>query len=440
MTLWLADKHDLHAEERLSAAEEAALRTMAAGAGGDTSQELALAILNRCQKAGLWLACDCRGEREDRPYLAPCRRGDALHWYRLHRARQHHDQNCVFHRLQNRKRDADAQRWNRKARTEPKGFFAVPLDDQAGRRVATGDGQTGNGGRGAHPPALSRLLLKLIARAGLSRTVAGEKGRRAHHWLKDLGTVAAGEQIAPGRALRDLWFPYPRMWDRRVVHARLRKAARDWPPKPSPQGFLCWMVEDTDDDSVRTRAEGTRVDVADGLVRPIIEGTPVSGPWLFIGVVGLRDRARGYECLKGWAQPIAASDWPVPVDSHAERLAFHTLRTTLDDLQSSFPDARFGLEKPVFDTETPNGPCIPDFVIAARRREDVVRFVIEVMGFERLEYQKGKQVTHPRMESLGHLCLMDATRFGQGIQRVRSEGNAVTSKIDEALRERWGRK
>ena len=37
-----------------------------------------------------------------------------------------------------------------------------------------------------------------------------------------------------------------------------------------------------------------------------------------------------------------------------------------------------------FEIETPDGPCIPDFLIRARRDNDEAIFVIEVMGFERM--------------------------------------------------------
>ena len=199
---------------------------------------------------------------------------------------------------------------------------------------------------------------------------------------------------------------------------------------------MCWPVGETDEGSVETR-KGIRVAVADRLRRPVIEGTPVPGPWLFLGAVGLRDRISGYECLQGWAQPIMSFHWPIPVDSDAERLAFQTLQVMLTELQRNFPDARFALEKPVFELDTPDGACIPDFIVSARRGADIVQFVIEVMGFERPAYLKGKQVTHPRMARLGHLCLMDATRFGESFHRVRTEGRKVTRSINEVLRKRW---
>ena len=206
-----------------------------------------------------------------------------------------------------------------------------------------------------------------------------------------------------------------------------------------PQAFLSWPVREADDHGVETWVGGTRVDVVDGLRRPVIEGTPVSGPWLFLGVVGLHYPTRGYECRKGWAQPIVSLDWPIPVDSHVERLAFLALSDTLTDLLCNFPDARFALEKPVFELSTPDGPCIPDFVVTAERGGDIVRFIIEVMGFDRPDYLKGKEETHERMAGLGILLTMDATRFGEGSHRVRAEGRAVTRTVNGILRGRWRR-
>ena len=73
-------------------------------------------------------------------------------------------------------------------------------------------------------------------------------------------------------------------------------------------------------------------------------------------------------------------EFPIPVDSNYERLALGTLRTTLRILDRAFPDAEFELEKPLFEMDTPDGPCIPDFLIRARRGGHEHTFVIEVMG------------------------------------------------------------
>ena len=127
----------------------------------------------------------------------------------------------------------------------------------------------------------------------------------------------------------------------------------------------------------------------------------------------------------------------MPVDSHYERRAFWTLRTTLQNLARAFPDAAFELEKPVFDIDTPEGPFLPDFLIHARRGAKEVTFVIEVMGFARPEYLRGKEVTHPRMATLGMLCTMQGREFDRSPAGAADEGRKVTQAIRAALERRW---
>ena len=153
--------------------------------------------------------------------------------------------------------------------------------------------------------------------------------------------------------------------------------------------------------------------------------------------MGLPEGESGYECLEAYAQTIVTSGWPVPVDSHYERWAFGTLRTTLRVLGREFPDAEFELKKPVFEIDTPDGPCLPDFLIRARRGGDELTFVIEVMGFERPEYLRGKEVTHPRMAALGTLCTIQASEFDRSPEGVKIEGHKVTQAIREVIERRW---
>ena len=188
-----------------------------------------------------------------------------------------------------------------------------------------------------------------------------------------------------------------------------------------------------------TAARRDRVEVVSGVGRPVVGRNPIPPPYLFLGAVGLAYEQVGYECLEGYAQPIVAGEWPVPVDSHYERRAFGTLRATMRVLSGTFPDAEFALEKPVFEIETPDGPCLPDFLIRARRGGDESVFVVEVVGFERPEYLRGKEVTHPRMETLGTLGTMQANEFDRSPEGLRAEGRKVTATIRQALQRRWAR-
>ena len=176
------------------------------------------------------------------------------------------------------------------------------------------------------------------------------------------------------------------------------------------------------------------LEVVSRIRRPTIGGRAVSGPYLFFDVVALTTRRRGYECVRGWAQPIVSVHRPVPVDSDLERQAFSTLETTLWILSKEFPDAEFTMEKPVFEMDTEQGPCLPDFLIHARRKGEVRTWVVEVMGFEWPDYLAGKEVTHERMEELGPVILMDGRKFERGLT---DEGRKVTERIRADMEGEW---
>ena len=138
--------------------------------------------------------------------------------------------------------------------------------------------------------------------------------------------------------------------------------------------------------------------------------------------------------MRGWAQPIVSVHRPVPVDSDFERQAFRTLETTLWILSKEFPDAEFTTEKPVFEINTEQGPCLPDFLINVRRKGEARAWVVEVMGFERPDYLAGKEVTHEHMQELGPAILMDGKRFEAG---STAEGRNVTERIRADMEGEW---
>ncbi len=435
MALDLVDKRDVSVAESLSPQVQNAVRAVAAGAESERLEALVLAVMKRARASSLWLGRDCRNEDGRRPVVAPCRSHRGTDYWRALVGRQvAHAEGFVFHRTRARRR-RDAARWNRPPRKAPEGFFAVLRDQAEKQRVSRPGGRSEEEGEPTRVrrPASSQLLLMLMEKAGLTRV----RPEHERMWVDVIEDPAREMEIAPGRLLSELWFSRVRMWNRTLVHARVRAAARDWPAGHKPQGFLCWVAWDVDVGGVGTDGKNNRVDVRSGVGRPVVGTHPIAPPYLFLGAVGLPQGESSYECLEAYAQPIVASQWPVPVDSHYERRAFGTLRTTLQILSRAFPDAAFELEKPVFDIEAPEGPCLPDFLIRARRGGDALTFVIEVMGFERPEYLLGKEVTHPRMETLGVLCTMQASEFGRSPEGVKSEVRKVTRAIREVLERRW---
>lgn len=441
MAFDLVDKRDLSVAESLTAQAQNAVRAVAAGAESERLEALVLEVMKRARASGLWLGCDCRSEHGRRPVVAPCRSHRGTDYWRVLAGRHvPHDEGCVFHRTGARRR-RDAARWNRAAVTAPEGWFAVLRDQAEEQRISKPGGRSeeedGERNSRVRHRALRQRLLMLMESAGLNRLRPNEESEGAGSWADALLEQAKAIEIAPGRALADLWFPAHRMWRRTLVHARVRAAARDWPAGHKPQGFLCWVVWDVDAHGVGTVERRNRVEVVSAVGQPVVGHHPIAPPYLFLGAVGLPEGESGYECLEAYAQPIVARDCPVPVDSHYERRAFGTLRTTLRILSETFPDAAFELEKPVFEIETPDGPCLPDFLIRARRGGDALAFVVEVMGFERPEYLRGKEVTHPRMATLGALCTMQASEFDRPPDGLKAEGRKVTRAIRQALQRRW---
>ncbi len=438
MALDLVHKRDLSVAELLSPQVQHAVRAVAAGAESEQLKLQVRHVMERARADNHWLGCDCRSEDGRRPVVVPCRKSHGTYyWQVLGRGQLAHVEGCVFHRPPAQRRE-DADRWNRPPRRAPEGFFAVLRDQARAGELRVPRPGGGVGARGqrtrARRPALSQLLLMLLERAGLTRVRPNEEQKRVNA-IEDL---AREIEIAPGRPLSELWFPRAPMWTSTLVHARVRAAARGWPAGHKPQGFLCWAVSEVDAHGVGRVGGNDRVEVRSGVVRPVVGKHPIAPPYLFLGAVGLPQGETGYQCLDAYAQPIVAREWPVPVDSDYERRAFWTLRTTVQILAGTFPNADFELEKPVFDIETPEGPCLPDFLIRARRRGgEELTFVVEVMGFERPDYLRGKEVTHPRMATLGMLCTMQGREFDRSPDGVTGEGRKVTQAIRAVLERRW---
>ena len=437
--LCLVTKSKLRVERELTEEEAEAVRDPLRDV---STAELALAVLREGRENDLWLRCDCRIDIDDDPLVAPCRKamGAGYSWRVLQgENRPQHHPDCVFYR---ESREERAQKnWRRAAWVRPEGILRrcasaraairrswIPAEDGTALtdplQAPEEDGDREPGRR--RMPALPGLLYWLLETAGLTRVRANEPPPGIGGWTEAMSAAAKTIEVAPGHPLDGLLFPWRTGWDRLRVHARVREAAREFPEGHVPQGFVCFPVLQVGERSLPATSKYGELEVVSRIKRPTIGGRTVSGPYLFFGVVALTTRRRGYECVRGWAQPIVSVHRPVPVDSDFERQAFGTLTTTLRILDRQFPDAEFTMEKPVFDIDTEQGPCRPDFLIHARRNGKVRTWVVEVMGFDRPDYLAGKEVTHERMEELGPVLLMDGKRFERDLT---DEGRKVTGRI-----------
>ncbi len=431
--------HDLSWAFALTEEQEEALRRVAAGDRCEDLQASVLEILVRAHAERLWLACDCRGEGGRPPVNGPCRRLGLYYWRRLPAPHVAHAEGCVYSRVAvlHQSRNPEPR-----APVEPPDdrFFTVLANEPEDLRLAEPDASPDLRGarHGNRHSKLRQRLFELMVHARLNRLPEAEV-RNAKEWSSRIRQAARRFEIAPGRPLADLIFPWRRMWQMDQVDGRMRTVAKAWPEGHRPQGFVCGAVWGVDDHGVTGGRRGTRLDVAARVTRPVIGANPVSPPYLFMGVVGLEDGADAFACLSGHAQPIVAMNCPVPVESGAERQAFRTLRKTLRILRHELGAVAFTLGKPLFETNTQYGPCIPDFIFRAHPEawegRDSVDFMIEVMGFEDEDYRRRKEETHRAMRELGTLCVMEARRFDTP-RGLAAEGTDVTDRIRAVLRRR----
>ncbi|MDE0174816.1 MAG: hypothetical protein OYH76_21880 [Defluviicoccus sp.] len=247
MELLLLDKRDRARKVPLTPEQREAVRAVARGGGDETAASLARAVIALARRDGLWLGCDCREENGVPPVVAPCRnRHGTEYWRVLGYPQVVHSPGCAFHRATARRRAGKP--WNRPARKAPVGYFAVlrNVSDDVDPAAPNGRGEPEV--RMVRRPALSRLLLMLMERAGLNRLSIADRLSEETKWKDALARATEGLEIAPGCSLGDLWFPRPRMWTGKLVHARVRAAAPTWPARHRPQGFVCWVVREVDED------------------------------------------------------------------------------------------------------------------------------------------------------------------------------------------------
>ena len=287
------------------------------------------------------------------------------------------------------------------------------------------------------PEVLRHRLFELMVHASLNR-LPDARTANAREWSNRIREASRAFEIAPDRRLDDFILPYRRMWQMDRIDARMRDLARTWPEGHRPQAFVCGSVWEVDDHGV-TGSRGSRIDVVSGMARPVMGGKAVNPPYLFMGVVGLEEGAATWACLHGHAQPIAAMNCPLPMESDAQRQAFGALQKTLAILRRELAAVKFTLEKPLFETHTQYGPCRPDFIIQALPEGwegwESVRFMIEVTEPGDGDRCRRKEETHRAMRELGTLCVMEAARFGTR-EGLASEGTDVTDRVRAVLRRR----
>ena len=403
----------------------------------------------------LWILCDCRdGKPGERPVIVPVRIKETgqLHLTNIGRAEVPHAEGCPF------APGEDARR------RKPAIVFGDVLRPVAARRVRADGEEPGKGprrrltgpGTDSQSSTLAGHLHRLMRAASLHRLSVAEGFASPGDWLAAIrraaGTFRSPEDIVVSKLL----FTDPKSWASGHAAGVLDRLE---PPGQEGKlsGWLCWLARDIDGSEVnRDHPALGHVRVLGDVAFPTVMGGRVEGPWLFMGEVGRSPNTGRWQCLAACARPIASARCPVPVDSQGERRALGALRSLIQSLET---DAELGealggavridLEKPLFDIRTVRGPCRPDFILTVIRPGcapaggrhllgDAARYVIEVMGLDDPEYERGKEKMHRSMRNLGRLFPLYARQFdsrGNGIQR---QTDRIARRIRNDLMLRWG--
>ena len=320
--------------------------------------------------------------------------------------------------------------------------------------------------QGQRPRTLRGILWTLMHTARLHRLAVADGLSSSRGWLAAIGKAAEQFYLPPRVPASEFLFTDPESWSSGEVERRLNHAGQDWIEFEESFALLCWPARDVSECEAdgRNRELG-HVKVRTPVVRPKIGDNPVVGPYLFLGAVERSGDGRRWECTKACAQPIVATDCPIPVDSHYERRALGSLRALVRNLTKSGKlkkalggAVRVELEKPLTRTEVAGGPCLPDFLITVTRPgaysnfpqgpghpkhrgrfnpRDWARHIVEVMGFDDEDYARDKERTHPRMRRIGPVWCLEGSEFDSVDNPLRRQREEITAKIEDDLLERW---
>lgn len=131
-------------------------------------------------------------------------------------------------------------------------------------------------------------------------------------------------------------------------------------------------------------------------------GAASTGPYWVILLASRSSPDAGFDVIDAYAHPLYRHELPIPVDSDAERAMLDVL---LDQLRfwRRYPKTAtsVALTKPLFDLDSPLGPCRPDALLAmAGPAGRPIQIAVECMGSADSDYLSAKATTHPRMLAL----------------------------------------
>lgn len=278
------------------------------GEGEDSDHRASVIMVVKARDHHQWIACDCLGEGTDPPLLSPAYLSEAETYYlrrltSIRQRRPEHDVDCPFFREQAPPRIREKATATPRTINEPDGLFSAHRLAPEKLAQLPDDSEPDDRTRGVAIPRLARLLWQLMEMAQVNVVEPLEVGEpRTTSMASEFAAMrAAAErvQIAPGIPLARHLYTHIDPYERGIVFAKLREAAKKWPTEHAPQAFLLLYAIDVSGSTI-TLAEGRELIVKNRIRHIGVHQRHIGPPYLVLAVVGEHNPREGYACLRAY--------------------------------------------------------------------------------------------------------------------------------------------
>ena len=387
--MWLVPRDTRGLQQRTPVPEvvREALVRWYMGEGDDSDHRASVITVVKARDNNQWIACSCQGDTEPPPLLSPAYLSEAETYYlrRLTSVRQRrpeHALDCPFYREQAPPRIREKATATPRTINEPDGMFSAHRLAPEKLAQMPDEAEPDDRTRGVAIPRLARLLWLLMEMAHVNVVEPLEAGEpRTTSMASEFAAMrraADRVEIAPGIPLSRHFYTHIDPYERGIVFAKLRQAAKKWPSGHAPQAFLLLYAIDISGTTI-TLAEGRELEVKNRIRHIGVHQRQLGAPYLVLAVVGEHNPREGYAALRAYAQPIARPSNFVAVHNGAERQTI----VGLLDLQYRLRRRGIGIgfKRLLFDVATSAGDMRPDMLLDLRdfRTGEVMEAALEIV-------------------------------------------------------------
>jgi len=377
-------------------------------------QILAAKIITEMREFSVWLHCSCIAGDSSALNSAKLR-NESMKLY-LSGFGHPHTLSCPMYREFKEDADATGTGTRKTAGSKPLNFRDfLPYEESDATVSASGKRENNNDDRTRRKrrPKLARLLLTLIAEAGINKLsqLYPLPSVRPKEAIEALAGVTHAQEFIRGRRLSEIVNFQPAMSEQgqEKLMLELERTDANWPARKARVFYQIFMSDTVSRDKVEFSWNGgSRVFTPERGVSINGEAQEGARPPYWVILAFKRNAEGQVICSEGYAHALFRRTCPVPVDSQLERQTMESISTAVKWLKAKSDSVTLSLEKPVFDIEVEiegeKGFVLPDFLLNAEvAGTGTHTVVIETMGYTDDEYCERKSEQHKGMSTLGVL-------------------------------------